>query len=87
MTSRQKKGVGFAVTSALFALCAIVFLFFTSTPDWLATVLAAVAAVANVVSIAITVPTITSSTTSMIFTAFIGNVPGKNGVGRRHKKL
>lgn len=61
MTDRQKKGVGFAVTSALFAICAVVFLAFTSTPDWVGIVLASVAAVANVVSIAITVPSLSST--------------------------
>jgi len=47
MTTRKKKGVGFAVSAAGFALCAAVFIGWDVTPEWVASVMNIVAVVAG----------------------------------------
>jgi len=64
MTARKKKGIGFAITSVLFGVVAIVFLAFTSTPDWVSTGLEIATVVAEVLGFSITIPAITDSSSS-----------------------
>jgi hypothetical protein len=54
MTARQKKGIGFLVTSALFALGGGVLLGTAVTPDWVTVIMTVVSAVSSVFGIVIT---------------------------------
>lgn len=56
MDARKKKGIGFFVTAALFAIAGGVFVGMASTPDWLNTVLGIASAIATAVGLVIIVP-------------------------------
>jgi hypothetical protein len=56
MDPRKKKGVGFIVTAALFAVAGGVFIGTSATPDWLNIVFAGVSALAGVFGLVIIVP-------------------------------
>jgi hypothetical protein len=56
MTPRKKKGIGFIVTAALFAVAGGVFVGTDVTPDWLNVVFAGISALAGVFGLVIIVP-------------------------------
>jgi hypothetical protein len=56
MTPRKKKGVGFIVTAALFALAGGVFIGTEITPAWLNVLMAGASALAGVFGLVIIVP-------------------------------
>lgn len=56
MTPRKKKGIGFIVTAALFAVAGGVFIGTAATPSWLDIVFAGVSALASVFGLVIIVP-------------------------------
>ena len=53
MTERQKKGIGYLVTAALFGLAGAILLAFTATPSWVVVVLDVAVAIAAVVGITV----------------------------------
>lgn len=53
LTERQKKGIGYLVTAALFGLAGAILLAFTATPSWVVVVLDVAVAVAAVVGITV----------------------------------
>lgn len=53
MTDRQKKGIGFLVTAAVFGLAGAVLLAFSVTPVWVPVVIDVLVVVAGVVGITV----------------------------------
>lgn len=53
LSERQKKGIGYGVTAALFGLASAVFLIFSVTPTWVPAVMGVVVAVAGVLGIVV----------------------------------
>jgi len=53
MTDRQRKGVGFLATAALFALAGAVLLIVQVTPTWVATLIDAAVVVLGIVGIVV----------------------------------
>ncbi|MCX6035244.1 MAG: hypothetical protein NTV38_09765 [Chloroflexi bacterium] len=53
LSDRQRKGIGFLVTAALFGLAGAVLLIFTLTPTWVPVVLDVAVGVAGILGIVI----------------------------------